>query len=370
MRIKVSRENLISGIQTVQNIVSSRSTLPILSNILIEAKTDILKLNTTDLDVGISCEIPVNVYEDGGITIPAKRFNDIIRELPAGDITITGKKNNQIDIEGENCRFKLMGLPREEFPKFPEFKDSEIIHLEQSVFKEMLQLTSFAVSHEETRYILSGVLIQIKEDNVRMVATDGRRLAKIDKKVVGHPPREAAKQYSDGIEVIIPHKAIVEISRNLKETGQVSLIPGTNQILFNIDSVLIATRIIEGEFPNYEQVIPLEVSPKIKVKPQDLLASIRRANLLATPDFQAIKFEVFPNKLVVSKSTPDVGESREELPIEYGGPELMVGFNPQFFIDLLKNINQEIIELELVGPDKPAVIRLPDYLYLALPMRI
>ncbi len=370
MKIKVSQENLLTGIQTVQNIVSSKATLPILSNMLMETKADCVKLNTTDLDIGISCETPVNVYEEGGITIPMKRFGDIVRELPPGDIVITTKKNNQIDIEGENCRFKLIGLPKEEFPKFPEFKDKEGIKMEQGVLKEMLRLTSFAVSHEESRYVLNGVLIEIMEDTIHMVATDGRRLAKIEKKMAAPLKKDMVKQPLEGVGVIIPIKAIVEINRNLKDTGSVSFFTGTNQVLFDIDGVLIATRIIEGEFPNYQQVIPKEATPKIKVKTQDLLAAIRRANLLATPDFQAIKFELFSNKLVVSKSTPDVGESREEVVVEYGGTELMAGFNPQFFIDVLKNIEEESIELELVGPDKPGVIRLGGYLYLALPMRI
>lgn len=362
MKIKLSKEHLLEGVQTVLNVVSTKSTLPILSNMLIETKADTLKLNTTDLDIGISCEIPVNILEEGAITIPAKRFSDIIRELPSGDIIINTKKNNQIDIEGEQCRFKLTGLPKEEFPKFPEFKDKEMIQIEQSVLKEMLRLTSFSISHEESRYVLNGILMEISDDTIRLVATDGRRLAKSEKKL--------STSIKKDVSVIIPNKTVQEISRNLKDSGIVSFVQGTNQIFFDINGVLIASRIIEGEFPNYNQVIPKPVSPKIKVKTQDFLAAIRRANLLSTPDFQAIKFEVFTNKLVISKTTPDVGESREELAIEYGGKELMVGFNPQFLIDALKNIDQETIELELLGPDKAGVIRLADYLYLALPMRL
>lgn len=362
MKIKTTKENLLMGIQTVQNIVSSKATLPILSNMLIETKTNTIKLNTTDLDIGISCEIPVSIYEEGGITIPAKRFSDIVRELPSGDTVITTKKNNQIDIEGENCRFKLIGLPMEEFPKFPEFKDKEVVLMEQGVLKEMLHLTSFAVSHEESRYVLNGLLFEITDQQIRIVATDGRRLAKIEKKILS-PIKKS-------ITVIIPLKAVLEINRNLKDTGNVSIVTGTNQVLFDIDGILIATRIIEGEFPNYHQVIPKEVTPKVKMKTHDLLSAIRRANLLATPDFQAVKFEVFNDKVVVSKTTPDVGESREEILVEYGGPELIVGFNPQYLIDVLKNIAEEKIEFELVAGDKPGVIRLGDYLYLALPMRI
>lgn len=362
MKIKISKENLSEGIQIVQNVVSSKATLPILSNMLMETISDKIKLNTTDLDIGISCEIPVDIIEEGAITIPAKRFSDIVKELPFGDILISTKKNNQVDIEGEKCRFKVIGLPKEEFPKFPEFKDKEVIKIEQSTFKEMIRLTSFAVSHEESRYVLNGLLMEIEDDNIRIVATDGRRLAKIEKKLVSPIKKE--------ISVIIPLKAIYEVYRNLGDEGHVSLLTGTNQVLFDIEGVLIASRIIEGEFPNYNQVIPEAVSPIIKVSTKDLLSAIRRANLLATPDFQAVKFEVFSDKIVVSKTTPDVGESREELSVSYGGKELIVGFNPQFLIDVLKNINEDTIEFELTGPDKAGVIRHGEYLYLALPMRI
>lgn len=362
MKIKTSKENFLFGIQTVQNIVNPKSTLPILSNLLIETKKDTIKLNATDLDIGISCEVPVSILEEGAITIPAKKFSDIIRELPPGDITIITKKNNQIEIEGEKIRFKLSGLPKEEFPKFPEFNDTEVVQIEQNVLKEMLRLTSFAVSHEESRYVLNGVLMEINNKTIRIVATDGRRLAKIEKTL----PNTTKKEIS----VIIPIKAIHEINRNLKEEGMLSFVASTNQTLFDISGTLIATRIIEGEFPNYNQVIPEPVATKIKVNTQDLLSAIRRANLLTTPDFQAIKFEVFKEKLIVSKTTPDVGESREEVGIEYGGAELIVGFNPQFLIDVLKNVNTEFVSWELAGSDKPGVMRLEDYLYLALPMRL
>lgn len=362
MKIKVSKDTLVKGIQTVQNIVSTKVTLPILSNILLETKKETLRLNATDLDIGISCEIPVEILEEGAITIPAKRFSDIVRELPSGDITIHSKKNNQIDIEGVHCRFKLIGLPKDEFPKFPEFKDKDSIHIDQTVFQEMLRLTSFAVSHEESRYVLNGVLVEISGKTIRMVATDGRRLAKIEKQL-----KTAVKE---DLQVIIPIKAIQEIGRNLTGEGEIIISVGTNQVLFNIDGILIATRVIEGEFPNYNQVIPKPVEQRIKINTQEFLSSIRRANLLATPDFQAVKFEIFSNKMVISKSTPDVGESREEIKVNYSGNEIIVGFNPQFLIDFLKNINYDEIQMELLGVDKPAVMRMEDYLYLALPMRI
>lgn len=362
MQVKLSKDDLLNGIQVVQNVVSSKATLPILSNMLVETKKDTLRLYTTDLDIGISCEIPVNIIEDGAITIPAKRFSEVVRELPTGNVVINAKKNNQIEIEGQNCKIKLLGLPKEEFPKFPEFKDKEMVSVNQVDLKEMFRLTSFAVSHEESRYVLNGVLLEVQKDIIRLVATDGRRLAKIEKTLVQPVVKD--------ISVILPIKAVNEINRNLKDTGVVSFTVGTNQVLFDINGVMIATRIIEGDFPNYVQVIPKITAPKISLNTQEFLAAIRRANLLATPDFQAIKIEIFHDKLIVSKTTPDVGESREELKITYTGTEMIIGFNPQYMIEVLKNTNDQVIEVEFLGSDKPCVIRKENYLYLALPMRL
>lgn len=361
MKIKITKDDLLSGIQIVQNIVAPKATLPILSNMLLETKKDTLRLYTTDLDIGISCDINVNIIEDGSITIPAKRFAEVIRELPAGDITIHARKNNQIEIEGKNCRIKLLGLPKEEFPKFPEFKDKEVIRVKQADLKEMFRLTAFAVSHEESRYVLNGVLMEVRDNIIRIVATDGRRLAKIERPLC----QPVSKEYS----VILPIKAVVEISKNLKDTGEMLFVGGSNQVLFDINGTLIATRIIEGDFPNYEQVIPKMNGPKMVLNTMEFLSTIRRANLLSTPDFQAIKFEIFKDKIIVSKITPDVGESREELPITFSGAEMVIGFNPAYMIDLLKNTTDPTIELEFLGSDKPCVVRKENYLYLALPMR-
>ena len=218
MKIKTNKEEIQAAIATVSNIVSPKATLPILSNMLLETKESLLKINTTDLDIGISCELPVHVYEQGAITIPAKRFSDIVRELPSGEVIIVARKNNQIDIEGLNCRFKLNGLPKEEFPKFPEFKDKDAVLIKQADLKEMIRLTNFAVSYEESRYVLNGLLLEVAGDVVRMVATDGRRLAKIEKKLI----QPASKDFH----IIIPVKAINEINRNLKKKVRLVLFMG------------------------------------------------------------------------------------------------------------------------------------------------
>jgi len=362
MKFKAEKDVLISGIQTVQNVISAKSALPILSNILIESQQDGLRLTATDLDIGISCVIPVDIQEAGAITVPAKRFSDIIKELPADNVSITTKKNNLVVIETDLCQFKIMGLAREEFPKLPELKDKEVTKLEQAGLKQMLNLTAFAVSFDETRYILNGILFKINKNNLTLVATDGKRLAIMEKKL--------NQEIDKDIQFIIPIKTIHELNRNLKDGGELSLILGSNQVLFDLGNVLVISRLIEGEFPDYQQVIPPMSSNKMKIDRGQFLLAVKRAALLSTPDYQAVKLEMFKNKLVVSKSTPDIGESREELPVEYQGKELMIGFNPAYLTDVLKNLTADSIELELTDSDKPGVIRMNGYVYIVLPMRL
>lgn len=362
MKFKTKKEIFLNGIQTVQNVITPKAALPILSNILLETQQNKLKLTATDLDIGITCVIPVDIQEPGAITIPAKRFNDIIKESPGEEILVTTKKNNQVLIETEKCQFKILGLAQEEFPKLPEFKDKEVINLEQATLKQMLALTSFAVSFDESRYILNGILFKISKGKLVFVATDGKRLAIAERKLQQNIDKD--------ISIIVPIKTIQELNRNLKEDGELSLILGNNQALFDLGPVVIISRLIEGEFPDYQQVIPPPSENKVKINREEFLLAVKRAALLSTPDYQAVKIEVFKNKLVVSKSTPDIGESCEELPIEYKGREIAIGFNPGYLIDILKNLSEDAIGFELIDSEKPGVIRLDGYTYIVLPMRL
>ncbi|MDD5166403.1 MAG: DNA polymerase III subunit beta [Candidatus Omnitrophica bacterium] len=362
MKFKVNKEILGNSIQTVQNVITSKATLPILSNILMETQKEGLRLTATDLDIGISCVIPVNIQEVGAITIPAKRFGDIIKGLPGDDVSVNTKKNNLVTIETESCQFKIMGLASEEFPVLPTFKDTEVIKIEQVNLKRMLNLTSFAVSFDETRYVLSGILFKIHKNKIVLVATDGKRLAIMEQELKGNIDKD--------IQIIVPIKTIQELIRNLKDEGEVSLSLGSNQALFDLGTVVIISRLIEGEFPDYRQVIPPVSETKLLLKREEFLLAVRRAALLSTPDYQAVKLEIFKNKLVVSKSTPDVGESREELSIGYQGKEMVIGFNPVYLIDVLKNLQNENMELEITDGEKPGVIRVNGYVYIVLPMRL
>jgi len=362
MKLKIQKDVLLNGIQTVQNIITTKAALPILSNILLEAQMDNLRLTATDLDVGISCVIPVDIQESGSITVPAKRFGDIIRELPLDYVDIATKKNNLVTIDVKSCQFKIMGLGKEEFPRLPEFKDKEVIKLEQALLKQMLNLTSFAVSFDETRYILNGILFKINKNIFSLVATDGKRLAIIEKKLNSIIDKD--------IYMIVPIKTVHELNRNLQEEGELSMVLGTNQAMFDLGNIVIISRLIEGEFPEYQQVIPPASENVLRVNRTELMLAVKRASLLSTPDYQAVKLEVFKNKLVLSKSTPDVGESREELVVDYQGKEMVIGFNPNYLIDVLKNLTEDIIGFELTDSEQPGVIRCDGYVYIVLPMRL
>ena len=363
MKIECDKDTLLKGVSTTQNAISTRSTLPILSNILLETDKEKLVITGTDLDIGIVVELQVKVMATGSITIPAKKFLDIIKELPDSRITLSVRKNNMMHIVCENSQFKIMGIPKDDFPKLPEFKDRPSLTLEQSLLKTMLNMTAFAISRDETRYILNGVYMLVKKNIIRMVATDGRRLALIERGIDLPKPMDK--------KVIIPVKTVQELQRNLKDVGKVDIFFGENQVMFDFDGLLVISRLIEGEFPNYEQVIPKESTGKVVVDRERLLLATRRASLLTSQDSQGIKLDIEKGKLVISKQSPDIGEAREELDVEYSGPNFSIGFNPSYIIDVLKNMEEQSIGLELETPEKPGVIRTKDkYVYVVLPMQL
>jgi len=366
MKIRIDKGDLLRGIQVVGNVITTRSVLPILSNILFETAKNRIRLTTTDLDIGISLLLDAEIIDPGAITVATKRLSDIIKELPIGVVSLTTRKNNVVDIQLENCEFKLMGLPKEEFPKLPDFKEKTEVTLEQSVLKHMLQMTAFAISHEETRYVLNGLLFELKSKGdhsvIKLVGTDGRRLAVIENKLDFKVSKE--------IRIIIPHKAIQELLRNLQEEGEVTVGIGPNQVFFEMDGITLISRLIEGDFPDYQRVIPPASSTKVSLEKEAFVLALRRANLLTTQDFQAVKFELFKNKLVISKSTPDIGEFKEEIPLEYTGKELVIGFNPTYFLDMLRHWPEGLFNLEFYDADKPGVVRSDTYVYIVQPMRL
>ena len=363
MKFDTTKEILVKGIQEVQNAINPKTTLPILANILIESWKDGVSLTATDLDIGITSILPVKPGVEGAVTIPAKKFFDIIKELPEGGVSISVKKNNLVHIEALNCVFKIMGLPKDEFPQLPDFKDKDSMTIQRGKLKKMLALTNFAISKDETRYVLNGVLFVVKPSYIRIVATDGRRLAMVEEKT--QLPKTLERK------VIIPAKTISELGKLLGDEGDVKICFGNNQVSFDMGPTKVVSRLIEGEFPNYEQVIPKEIKDKVGIGRPKFLSATKRAALFTNSDSLAVKLELTKDKMVLSKSAPYIGEAREEIVVDYKGKDLSIGFNPDYLVDVLKNLNEEVVNFEVSDPEKPGVIRVgSDYVYVVLPMQL
>lgn len=363
MRVQCNKEEILNGIQQIQNVVSSRTTLPILSNVLIEADGENITLTTTDLEVGMQCRLPAKISRAGTTTIPAKRFSSIIRELPKNELDLEVSDNHVASIKCGSSFFRILGLAKDEFPKFPDFKGVDSFQLEQPILKEMLKKTVYCVSHDETRYVLNGVYMVAKENKIICVATDGRRLALSEKNV------ELPKDFSK--EVIIPSKAVNELNRILQDDGTVKIQISENQIAFELNNCVLVSRLIDGHFPNYKQVIPEKVIQKIRINCHDLEKAVKRAALLTTDKSNSVKFNFKKGELVITANTPDVGEARENLNIDFEGDEVSIAYNPIFVLDVLKNITEEAVIIELIDEMNPGVLRSEmDFLCVIMPMRM
>ena len=364
MRITGNKALILEAVQSVIGAVGAKNTLPILSNILIEAKKQESQFSATDLDIGITYTTKdIQCIEEGSVTIPAKRTLDIIKELPNDTIEITAKKNNTVLLECKDISFKILGIPKDEFPTIPGLKNQEPYTITQQELRNLLTATSFAMSSDETRYILNGICLVVSKNTTKAVATDGRRLAIATiKNNTSFKKEEKA---------VIPSKAVGELIKTLKDEKTIDIFFSDKQIKFQTENTGILSRLIEGEFPNYEQAIPKEHETKLTINKEALQSAVKRASLLTTQESQAIKLQLSKNRLVISKSTPEVGETKEELPAEYAGPEMTTGFNPTYLQDVLKTIKQEKVSIEFTGTEKPAVIRQgSEYVYIVLPMQV
>ncbi|MDP8233486.1 MAG: DNA polymerase III subunit beta [Candidatus Saelkia tenebricola] len=363
MKFTVEKECIVKALGDIISVVPSRSTLPILSNLLIKAEKDHLSITATDLEICIRKKIPTKAIQIGKITTPGKKIYDILKEIPDQEILIEETKNAGVIIRGEKCYFKLLGFSAEEYPEIPKI-EGKGFKVKINILKKMISKTCFACSKEETRYVLNGILFDFQEKRLRLVASDGRRLA----------------MYQEDIEVgwdgkyIIPQKAVMELLKIMDgadEVVTINISQKNNQISFHCNNTELITRLIEGDFPNYEEVIPKESENKLRIQTEDFSRAIKRASLMTTSDSIAIKLEFYKNKIVISKITPDLGEGREEIEASYDGDEMVVGFNPQYLLDVLKNIETQEVCFELNGADKPGIIRLDSkYIYLVLPMQL
>ena len=367
MKITIAKDQIITGLQSVQNVVSTRTTLPILSNVLLRATEGKVEFTATDLDVTVACSVEAKVEKPGATTVPVKKLFGIVRELN-GEIEIETDDKNVTSIRSGGSFFKIHGLAADEFPPLPKFKDDKKVSLTQETIRGMLKKTSFAVSTDESRYVLNGIYISLKDGKMTLVATDGRRLALVDEEV-------ELSEKSTG-EFIVPAKAVNELTRLLQATGEVELKFGENQASFALKSekglsVLLITKLIEGNYPNYKQVIPGEAKERIPLGREELLSALRRAEIMTSEKANSVKMTFGRNTLAITANSPEVGEARETLAVNYKGKEMAIAFNPRYLIDPLAALTEDEVFIELIDELSPGVLKINGpFLYVVMPMRL
>lgn len=363
MKFSISKEVLLEGLQKVQHVVSTRTTLPILSNVLLVAKNGRLTFTTTDLDVGITGSVEANVQKEGATTLPAKRLVNIVRELPASEVQITVDAKNVASIESGPSFFKIIGLGQDDFPPLPDFEGAKEFRMPQALLRDGLKKTSYAISTDETRYVLNGIYTSFREGKLTLVATDGRRLAMVENDLDFPASHET--------DVIVPTKAVQELQRLLGDTGEVLIRLSDSQISFAIGDHLLISKLIEGNYPNYRQVIPGDSTERVELPRESVFDTVRRVSLLSSDKSNSVKLVFGANSVEVTANSPDVGEARETMEVQYSGKAMQIAFNPEFLMAPLRNLESETVYLDLIDEMSPGVIRIDgSFLYVIMPMRV
>jgi len=363
MNIIIKKKPLEDILQKLSGGISSKN-MQILSFVLIDVLDKKVQLTVTDLEVTLSCERDAEVQEKGSICVPFKSFLSIVRCLADSGVELVSK-DDKLWIRCEQCEYVLNGVPKQNFPKIPTVKEKQVVKVLSKDIKEMIEMTSFCSFVGESNYVLSGVLFEIEKNTVRLVATDGKRLAKAERKLSKDQAAVTGK-----ISFILPLKAVNEVSKNLKDQEEALISFGKKQVDFDLGDVLLSSRVIEGEFPDYQKYIPVESTEKVNIEREEFLQALRRASILTTTEHKGIKLEIKKDRINISRKTPQLGEYKEKIKASHEGKELSMGFNPDYLIDVLKNSSSASVLFDVYGSDKPVVFREEGYLYLALPMRI
>ena len=363
MKFRISKEAFLDGLQKVQHVVSSRTTLPILSNVLIVAKDGRIQFTTTDLDVGITGSVEAQIDKEGATTLPARRLVSIVRELPTSEIEVSVDAKNHASIRSGPAFFKIIGLSDSEFPPLPDFQGSKEFRIPQVVLRDGLRKTAYAISSDETRYVLNGIFASFHDGKMTLVATDGRRLAMVDSDLEFPASHET--------DVIIPTKAVQELQRLLGDTGEVIVKLTDNQVSFTIGDSLLASKLIEGNYPNYRQVIPGDALERVVISREALLETVRRVSLLASDKSNSVKLVFSENQIEVTANSPDVGEAQESMDVIYQGKPMQIAFNPEFLQAPLRALETTDVYLDLIDEMSPGVLRIEGtFLYVLMPMRV
>lgn len=375
MKFKINKDHFSNGLQQVLNVVGTRSAMPILGNVLIEAQAGHLSLTTTNLDIGIRCRITAEISSEGSITLPVRKLATIVKELPQKEVFVEVESNNQAKITSGGSLFKVMGIGTEDFPPLPSFENQHVFKLEQDELSGMLKSVSFAQSTDENRYILNGVYFNFTDENLTLVATDGRRLALTS--------FELGANDSDTGSLILPAKTVTEIERLVGKGDTVKIAFNDRQVAFEIaikddegesglvDQIYLVSKIVEGNFPNYRQVIPKDTEHRVKIERELFLECVHRAALVTSEKSNSIKLKMSDNLMELTGSSAEYGESHESMAIAYTGPEVQVNFNPTFLMEPLRALSQDEVYFEFKDELNPGLIKtLDNFLCVIMPLRL
>jgi DNA polymerase III subunit beta len=380
MKFSISKTDMLLGLQRVQNVVERRTTMPILSNALLKTETNGLSLSATDLEVGIQSVLPAEIMEKGAITVKARSLLDIVRELPETSIKFQTRENGRLEITAKKSVFNIVGLPAEDFPEIPGFSSEEketFVRMNGAAVMAMLDKTLYAASTDEARYHLNGVYFETIEENpkskraFRMVATDAHRLSLVDN-ADALLDENAWKLFREGI--IVPRKGLNELRRLLAEGKDDFFVNIRGKMLFvKRETIFLSMRLIEGKYADYRRIIPEASTKAIAIDRETFLASLKRISLMSSDKSRSLTFSLTPGILQLSSQSPELGDAKEEISIDYEGEELKIGFNSRYLIDAVSTMEGEKVLLELRGKQNPGVIRSSEgagHVSVVMPMRI
>jgi DNA polymerase-3 subunit beta len=371
MEFKIPKETFYRALQKIQGIVEKRTTMPILSNALIEARDESIEVIATDLDVAMKSSYPATVISPGKITIAAKKLCEILKELPDEEVHFSTRDNDWVDIRCGKAQFNLVGLSPDEFPS-PRIREDGLITLQSPLIGDMLEKTSYAICTDETKYNLNGIFVQAQSEgdhnNLRMVATDGHRLSMVSRTIEGDVGPELAKG------VIFPRKGIFELKKMTEEeSGALMIGFMENSAVIKKSDTVVVMRLVDGDFPDYNRVIPQQNTRSLRINRDNFLHCLRRMQILSSDKFKGIKLDVTESGMEISSSNPELGDSREEMEVQFEGDALALRFNARYLIDVLTVLDGNEVELLLRDELSPAIIRStvdPEFLAVIMPMRV
>ena len=369
MQFTIGQSEFVEALSAVANIVPARTPLPIIGNLLLAAESDELALSATDLDLSVTVRVKGKVESGGRVTLPAKKLADMVRTLPPSPVRVKGE-GEHVTLECENSQFRVHGLPAEDFPSFPALGFEDGLTVSAGTIERLAAHTSFAASTEDTRPILNGVLWEVLDERMQMVATNGHRLARYS------VPASARGTRKPGRDVIVPPKALAQIGRIFGPDDDLVVAMDEKQIGFRGERGVVYSRLIEGPYPNYEQVIPKDNDKRLRADKERLSSALRRMAVMASDQTHRVRLSMKDDALKLFVSTPDVGEGSEEMMVSYEGDPIDIGFNANYLLEVLRFVDADEVEISLKAPERAALVKPAgadgeeDYLCLVMPLRL